>query len=1316
MADKTLELALRIVAEATGKQHIAALVDELKRIGAESDVANPKTQALADEIDSVSDASQAGANQVDELKNSLDPLSNQLDQVSQSGRNTSNQAEQLTNGLKPLATGLDDVGDSSQSTSQKANTLANKLDELANQQDLINTFKRSRNELEQQELAVTAAALALQDLKQRASQTDAPFVQLARSIDVAEKELEQMRTELAQQSASHIKLQNTLSKSGIDYNNLTTAQRKLGAEFDSTGRQVDKFANNLDKQNASAREHAASLRGVITQVTALAGAYVGFDRVAQAVKDVFATGDQFERLGVQMNAVMGSFESGRQATAWVKQFAIDVPLQLNEVNQAFVKAKAFGLDPMNGTMKAIVDQAFKLGGGFQEVEGITLALGQAWAKQKLQGEEILQLIERGVPVWDMLAKVTGKNTTELQKLSEQGKLGRDVIQGLIDEMGRASNGSAAAQMALLSGQVSNLKDNLSSFYDLVAQSGALDWLKGQISELNLEFAAMASDGRLKEWAQQISDTIVSIGSAVQDGAAMLYHYRDEIAFVAKAFLALKVGSYFSDVIAGANAAIGVMRLYTGAIAGTTAASETATLAAGKLKAALAAAAKAGLYLALINELIELARVYQELLIAEEALAKSKRTAAASAKQLEYSLKDLSEQTGVAFTTMAEFNKAVDDGKLIYDDASGKWKNAANAMEEVKQAAVEVVEPIKLTIDQAIKLTQQLTEQATSLDNLKGGMGGFIRHLDSAIITFQAAGEEYAGHVEVLNRLKAKYEEQQKYLDATAKGTDALEQAYKDLGLTSTKSLQDTADKSKAAFELIRDNKEPVDQVRDAFINWAKAAIVAAEASGKTVPEGLKAQAAALQLSDEYQKLIDKSKNYSDGLKDGVTPTHQRLVKDIQDTTAALGKNREALSGSTDANTSNSAALVELNKNTEKLKEQQEQLNQVKALEIANYQELKGKYAAVNEEMRILDKSYKDGALSVEDYQRQKDRLVDVLNILRDLMGDVPDGMDDLTDSELETGIEAGRTTKTLMQQREELEALEKATGRATEYVNLFAGAYAHLNKQFNFNEDSTEKLNARLDELTKSIMNNMRVNTGFWGVLAQLSNQAFIREKQIINETLLTRKWAEELESSTITLSRVNQISRESGYLIRELGDEELKPLQAAIDATRDRILGLRDDINATLGSLKDEMDQLNNNQAAIEKRRYEQQQAELKAQLDAARTAQDNESIASAQEALQLSQQIYATKLKQIEAEAAERSVKAQESASSRTSAASNVTRSNTSQALAPSVNNPSTGGSVQVYRLELVMPSGNVLKADLLDEFKQLFLRELEQIKATS
>lgn len=152
---------------------------------------------------------------------------------------------------------------------------------------------------------------------------------------------------------------------------------------------------------------------------------------------MFQSGDQAERLSAQLNAVMGSIQGGKVATAWIQKFATDTPLQLDEVTQLFVRLKAFGIDPMNGSLQAVVDQTYKLGGGFEEAQGISLALGQAWAKQK-QGEEILQMIERGVPVWELLEKVTGKNTAELQKLSEAGKLGRDTIQALMQEIGKQS--------------------------------------------------------------------------------------------------------------------------------------------------------------------------------------------------------------------------------------------------------------------------------------------------------------------------------------------------------------------------------------------------------------------------------------------------------------------------------------------------------------------------------------------------------------------------------------------------------------------------------------------------------------------------------------------------------------------------------------------------------------------------------------------------------------------------------------------------------------------------------------------------------------
>ncbi|WP_236662050.1 tape measure protein [Aeromonas jandaei] len=294
---------------------------------------------------------------------------------------------------------------------------------------------------------------------------------------------------------------------------------------------------------------------------------------------MFQTGDQAERLDVQLKAVMGSIAGGKEASAWIQDFAKNTPLQLSEVTQVFVRLKAFGIDPMAGAMQGIVDQAFKLGGGFEEVQGISLALGQAWAKQKLQGEEILQLIERGVPVWQMLEQVTGKNTAELQKLSEAGKLGRETISALMNEIAAQSRGAAADNMSLLSGLISNAQDNLAKFYRMVAESGALAWLKSQLANLNAEFEAMARDGRLQEWAQRLSDGFITMGETLKALIQTLYEWRTALTVLAQAWVGLKIAGWIGEL----------RSLYTQFIAMPVA---TATAAGGMTTAGTAAAGAA----------------------------------------------------------------------------------------------------------------------------------------------------------------------------------------------------------------------------------------------------------------------------------------------------------------------------------------------------------------------------------------------------------------------------------------------------------------------------------------------------------------------------------------------------------------------------------------------------------------------------------------------------------------------------------------------------------------------------------------------------
>ncbi|MFM5335493.1 tape measure protein [Aeromonas enteropelogenes] len=379
--------------------------------------------------------------------------------------------------LAALAGEVQELGPISDETAAETAQLAETLESLSRQQTLIQQFNDSKAALTQLELATVLSRDKLEQLR-RSSQAGAGDAKaLAEQERLLASEVKQLERQLVAQSASHTRLHAGLKQSGLDTRNLAQEQQRLQRELTKSVAQTERLGRGLGQGS----QQAGGLQGAIGSLTgrlvALAGTWFGIQTLTSQLMAMFQTGDQAESLDVQLKAVMGSIAGGKEASAWIQDFARNTPLQLSEVTQVFVRLKAFGIDPMAGAMQGIVDQAFKLGGGFEEVQGISLALGQAWAKQKLQGEEILQLIERGVPVWQMLEQVTGKNTAELQKLSEAGKLGREIISALMNEIAAQSRGAAADNMSLLSGLISNAQDNLAKFYRMVAENGALAWLK-----------------------------------------------------------------------------------------------------------------------------------------------------------------------------------------------------------------------------------------------------------------------------------------------------------------------------------------------------------------------------------------------------------------------------------------------------------------------------------------------------------------------------------------------------------------------------------------------------------------------------------------------------------------------------------------------------------------------------------------------------------------------------------------------------------------------------------------------------------------------
>ncbi|WP_346205981.1 tape measure protein [Aeromonas salmonicida] len=696
--------------------------------------------------------------------------------------------------LAALAGEVRELGPVSGETAAETERLAQTLEGLSQQQALIQQFNDAKAALTQLELATVLSRDKLAQLRaeQQAGTGDAKA--LAGQERLLASEVKQLERQLVSQAASHTRLHAGLTQSGLDTRNLGQEQQRLQRELAKTVAQTERLGRELSQGSQRANGFQGAIGSLTGRLVALAGTWFGLQTLTAQLVAMFKTGDQAERLDVQLKAVMGSIAGGAEASAWIQDFAKNTPLQLDEVTRVFVRLKAFGIDPMAGAMQGIVDQAYKLGGGFEEVQGISLALGQAWAKQKLQGEEILQLIERGVPVWQLLEQVTGKNTAELQKLSEAGKLGRDTIAALMNEIAAQSSGAARDNMSLLSGLISNAQDNLAKFYRLVSESGALDWLKNQLANLNAEFEAMARDGRLQAWAQRLSDGFISLGETLQSLIQTLYEWRTALTVLAQAWVGLKIAGWIGDLRSLYAQFIALPTATATAVGGMTTAGTVAAGAAIGVRA-LGAAVKGLLAAVTVEAIIQITRfaaALRQLVQAELALREAQTLRSETQARLNGQFAALSAELGVAITSMADLDRAVRDGKVYYDEATGSWRKGAAAVKALGDEAKvtrdylgEINAVAKQTAaDGPAKLAKAFETLGLDFERANGRIGaGFQKTLSALDVLVQHTGTSAAAIEEALasayNSAKTKAEldaviERQQQLAAQGKITgDAL---------------------------------------------------------------------------------------------------------------------------------------------------------------------------------------------------------------------------------------------------------------------------------------------------------------------------------------------------------------------------------------------------------------------------------------------------------------------------------------------------------------------------------------------------------------
>ena len=70
---------------------------------------------------------------------------------------------------------------------------------------------------------------------------------------------------------------------------------------------------------------------------------------------------EFERFETVLTTIEGSSEKARESMNWIDDFAVKTPFQLGQVTDAFVKLRAYGMDPTDGLLCDLGDASAAMG-------------------------------------------------------------------------------------------------------------------------------------------------------------------------------------------------------------------------------------------------------------------------------------------------------------------------------------------------------------------------------------------------------------------------------------------------------------------------------------------------------------------------------------------------------------------------------------------------------------------------------------------------------------------------------------------------------------------------------------------------------------------------------------------------------------------------------------------------------------------------------------------------------------------------------------------------------------------------------------------
>lgn len=260
----------------------------------------------------------------------------------------------------------------------------------------------------------------------------------------------------------------------LDPTEFIKGTKSLEESFDRLQKKIQgtTTAPSYSKQVREARGEVDLLGDAFTRVAGLATGVFALSRIQEFVGKLYSVRGEFQQLEISFKTMLGSGQLANELLAQLAQTAASTPFDLQGIASSAKNMLAYGFaaDQVNDTIVRLGNVAAGLS---QPLGDIVYLYGTLKASGRVTNIDIRQFANRGIPIYEELARVLGKSTSEINNLVSAGKVGfGDIEQAFLNMTNKGGKfyNLMQEQSKSLTGQISNLQDNIDMMFNEIGKA------------------------------------------------------------------------------------------------------------------------------------------------------------------------------------------------------------------------------------------------------------------------------------------------------------------------------------------------------------------------------------------------------------------------------------------------------------------------------------------------------------------------------------------------------------------------------------------------------------------------------------------------------------------------------------------------------------------------------------------------------------------------------------------------------------------------------------------------------------------------------